>query len=222
LRRLLFIGSTQETSRFWEGGLPKRLQVYRNTVHGNCYDTLDANFPLTRNQFSSDEWFEISQAYYSKHPAQIWELNHTVLSFPKFLKKRKLRAYVPELAEYELTDLFTFVHVAPSTKGMGITNPTLETRLFQHQLFDWISETEGSSSKPPQQKPEVLVFYRDTAYDCHVMKGDPLQLLILDHFRKPGAKLDDLEPARAKLLPENHVPLERVLEELVNGDLVLL
>src|SRR5436305_111370 len=89
LRSLLFIGGQADgPSRFWKDGLPARLQVYRNTVHGNAYDTLDADYPLTQKQFSEKDWFELEKAYFAAHPPSFFELNHCVLSFPKFLQRR--------------------------------------------------------------------------------------------------------------------------------------
>ena len=44
-------------------------------------------------------------------------------------------------------------------------------------------------------------------------KADPLALLMVDHFRTPGAELEALEPVRAKLLPDSTVDLQRVLDD---------
>ena len=131
-----------------------------------------------------------------------------------------MKSYLVELAEYELTDLKTFIHTAVPVKGTGQTNPTMATRVFQYQIFDWtVEKCPGNLS--PAQKPEVLVFHRDTHHDCRVRKADPLELLLLDHFSKPGAHLCDLEKTRAKLLPQNDVPLDRVLKDLSAVDLIL-
>jgi hypothetical protein len=189
-------------------------------VHGNAYDTLDSDFPLTMKQFSGDEWFDLSEKYFSKYPPDYWELNNCVLSFPKFLKSQKVKPFIAELAEYELTDLLTFIHTATPQKGAGRTNPTMATRVFQYQIFNWVG-LKCPSQQPPKQKPEVLVFHRDTRNICHVRVAEPLALLILDHFQKPGAELDDLEPIRFKLLPQNDVPLDHVLAELKEDELVL-
>ena len=174
-----------------------------------------------QKQFSEDDWFDLSQEFFSKNPPQFWELNRCIKSFPKFLKKKKMKPNLIELAEYELIDLETFINIANVKKELGVTNPTLATRLFQYQIYDWVAR-KASPEKPPQQKPEVLVFYRNTDHDCYVRKADPLMLLILDHFRTPGAHLCDLEPVRAKLLPGNSVDLSLVLDDLVHNDLVLL
>ncbi len=219
LRKILFIGGDAEKSRFWEEGLPKRLQVYRNTVHGNAYDTLDSDYKLTKKQFSEDDWFNLSQKYFSKNPPDYWELNNCVLTFPKFLKAQKVKPYIVELAEYELTDLKTFIHTAVPAKGTGRTNPTMATRVFQYQIFDW-TVAQCPPQSPPAQKPEVLVFHRDMKHECHIRKADPLELLMLDHFSKKEAHLCDLEKIREELLPQNDVPLNRVLEELTTAGLI--
>jgi hypothetical protein len=77
------------------------------------------------------------------------------------------------------------------------------------------------AQKPPPQKPEVLLFYRDSKNTCHIREADPLMLLLIDHFRTPGARLEDLEPTRRKLLPGNAVPLERVLAKLQKAEIIL-
>jgi hypothetical protein len=220
LKKLLPVGGTEEKSRFWKEGLPARLQVYRNTIHGNCTDTLDADYPLTKKQFSENDWFDLSRDFFTKYPPSAWELNKCIVSFPKFLKQKKTKPHVVELARYELTDLQTFIHTSVVKKGWGVTNPTVTVQVFQHQIYDWV-HAQCPPHKPPLQKTEVLVFYRDTHHDCYVRKADPLMLLILDHFRTPKAQLAALEPAREKLLPGNSVDLNRVLNELVQNDMVL-
>jgi hypothetical protein len=46
-------------------------------------------------------------------------------------------------------------------------------------------------------------------------------ILMLYHFKKSGARLEDLEPVRRKMLPTNHVPLDVVLSALQKEDLIL-
>jgi hypothetical protein len=221
LKTLIPIGASGTTSKFWGNDLPVRLQVYRNTVHGNCYDTIDADFPLTHDQFCEHDWFDLSRAYFAEHPPRRWELNNCVFGFPKFLKTREIEPCIAELALYELLNLKTFVHSSQVKKGSGLTNPTVAIQVFQYQMYDWVAKQCPSKRLPPKQ-PEVLVFFRDMEHDCYVRKADPLMLLLLDHFRRPRARLNDLEPARAELLPGNTVPLARVLDDLVANDLILL
>ncbi len=221
LGRLLFIGSNVTASPFWKEGLPKRLEVYKNTVHGNCYDTLDSDFPLTKKQFSEKDWDAVSQVFFTKHRPGFWELNTCIQAFPDFLKKKKTKAWIVDLARYELADLLAYVHTSEVKKGLGKSNPTASPIVFQYQIFDWIWEEADPALVPPQ-KPEVLVFYRDTKNGGRIRRADPLLLLLLDHYSKLGADLEDLEPVRSKLLPGNDVPLERVLDDLVKNDLILL
>jgi len=221
LNKILSVGSEVKESHLWKEGLPARLQVYRNTVHGNAYDTLASDYPLTQKQFTEDEWFDVSVEFFKKNPPAFWELNGCVTGFPKFLKKKKVKTFISELAEYEITDLQAFIHTGIVKKGLGQTNPTVLTRVFQHQILQWVIN-EAPSTNPPPQKPEVLVFYRNAKHEGHIRRADPLLLLLLDHFSIPGACLEAAEPKRAKLLPQNKVPLERVLNELVDKDLILL
>ena len=134
-------------------------------------------------------------------------------TLPKFLESQKAAAYVKELADYEWHDLQVFIDRSAVRKGMGITNPTAVVRVFQHQIFYWV-EAGAPPNKPPVQKPEVLIFYRDSRNTCHIQEDDPLMLLLIEHFRKPNARLEDLEAIRKKLLPKNLVPLQTVLKTL--------
>ncbi len=220
LREILFIGSNKKASKFWKEGLPKRLQVYRNTVHGNAYDTLDSDFKLTKKQFSGDEWLSLSEKFFSRNSPDHWELNNCIVSFPKFLKSQKVKPFLVELAEYELADLSTFISTEVVKKGGQKTNPTVAIRVFDHQIFDWTLE-ECPADSPPGPSGEVLVFYRDSKHNGHVRRGDPLELLLIDHFKKDGATLKDVESVRKKILPGNKVPLSRVLEVLKRLDVIL-
>jgi hypothetical protein len=221
LKQLLFIGPSITKSRFWKDQIPERLDVYRNNVRGNWTETLDYDYPLTRQQFSSDAWTELEERYFSKFPPNHWELNQSIQTFLKFLQAQKVPAYVKELADFEWFDLKIFIDRSPVHKGSGLTNPTAEVRVYQHQIFYWV-EAGAKADQPPLQKPEVLVFYRDSKNTCHIREADPLMLLLLEHYRKKGADLGELEAIRQRLLPQNKIPLETVLAMLKKQELILL
>jgi len=220
LKELLFFREQTPTqSRLWKDAIPDRLSVYRNNTRSNWTDTLDHDFPLTRKQFSPKEWEHLRERYFIQHPPQHWELNASMTPFAKFLKAQPVKAYVKELADYEWVDLKVFIDRAVVKPGLGVTNPTAIVRAYEHQIFYWV-QAKAKPSEPPQI-PEVLIFYRDSRNACHVQEADPLMILILEHFRKPGARLEVLEPIRRRMLPTNKVPLEAALGTLKKSELVL-
>lgn len=221
IRNLVFIKENESTqSVLWKERIPERLGVYRHNTRTNWADTLDHDFPLTRKQFSQEEWDALRKRYFVKHPPQHWELNTSMAPFTKFLSGQKVKPYVKELADYEWHDLKIFIDRSVVRKGSGLTNPTAVARVYRHQIFFWV-DTGAPTEKPPHQKPEVLLFYRDSKNTCHIQEADPLMLLLIDHYRKSAARLDDLEPVRRKLLPQNTVPLLSVLESLRNAEIIL-
>jgi len=221
IKNLLFFRPGEaQTSVLWKDQIPARLDVYRNNTRSNWTDTLDHDFPLTRAQFSEDEWADLRRRYFIAHPPQHWELNTSMTPFPEWLKKQKVKPYVKELADYEWQDLKVFIERSVIRKGSGVSNPTAVVRAYEHQIYYWV-EAGSPSAKPPLQKPEVLVFYRDSKNTCHIREADPLMILLLQHFKKPTAKLETLEPFRQKLLPGNRVPLQTVLETLQQSELIL-
>ena len=140
--------------------------------------------------------------------------------FSAWLKSQKIKPYVKELADYEWQDLKVFIDRSDVRKGSGVTNPTVVIRPYQHQIFFWV-EAGAPSAEPPKQKPEVLVFFRDSKNTCHIQEADPLMILMLQHFQKSKARLEDLEPIRRKLIPMNQVALQTVLESLQKSELIL-
>lgn len=221
LKRLIFLRDPEPSeSPLWKEGLPERLRVYRNNARSNWADALDCDFARTRKQFSEEEWAALRRRYFVENPPGHWELNASVAPFPSFLEKRKVPAFVKELADYEWHELKIFIDRSEVRPGLGVTNPTAAVRVYRHQMFFW---AEGGAPKenPPEQRPEVLVFFRDSRNTSRILEADPLMLLMMDHFRKRGARLEDLEPARAKLLPDNEVPLETVLDALREKELLL-
>jgi hypothetical protein len=202
LKELLFFREGTPRSRLWKDGVPERLGVYRNNVRSNWTDTLDYDFPLTRQQFSAGDWEVLERRYFTKHPPRHWELNTSVMPFPKFLRAQKIKPYVKELADWEWYDLQIFVDPSVVRRGLGRSNPTAVVRVYQHQLFDWV-EAGAPVAQPPAQKPEVLVFFRDPKNVCHIREADPLMLLVLEHFKKPNTAVQDLEPLRRQLLPSD-------------------
>src|SRR5258708_2462022 len=161
IKKLVFIRAKEATtSALWSTQIPSRLNVYRNNTRFNWTDTLDHDFPLTRAQFSELEWEDLRKRYFIEHPPQHWELNNSMASFPAWLKLQKVRSYVKELGDYEWHDLKVFIERSDVRKGSRTSNPTAVIRPYQHQIFFWV-EAGASAAKPPLQKPEVLVFYRD-------------------------------------------------------------
>jgi hypothetical protein len=222
LKKLLFFRTPEAgQSILWKDQIPERLKVYRNNTRTNWSDALDYDFTLTRKQFSDDEWPDLRRRYFLKHPPGHWELNTAMSPFPQFLETQKIKAYIKELADFEWHDLKIFIDRSVVKKGSGLTNPTAVIRAYQHQIFYWV-EAEAPKEKPPAHKPEVLVFYRDSKNTSHIQEADPLMILLMEHFRKPGARLEDLEPLREKILPANKVPLAAVCEQLKKSELLLI
>jgi len=222
LKNLLFIHEPpRRASRWWPEGIPERLSVYENDVHLNWTDALDHDFLLTKKQFGAEDWTSLQRRYFEKYPPRHWELNTAVAPFPKFLSAQKVKPYVKELADYEWNDLQVFIDRAFVRPEAGVTNPTARLSVYRHQIFDWV-QAGAAPAFPPAQKPEVLVFYRDAKNVCHIQEADPLMLLMMEHFRKNGASLADLEPLRRRLLPDNRVPLAAVVENLKKSGLLLL
>jgi|GEM_PF-2078262 len=221
LKKLLFFHEKEPTKSFlWKEALPDRLHVYRNNTRSNWSNTVDHDFPLTKKQFSDEEWETLRTRYFIKHPPQHWELNSAMVSFVPFLKLQKIKPYIKELADFEWHDLKIFIDRANVKKGAGVTNPTALIRAYQHQIFYWV-EADAPIEKPPLQKPEVLVFYRDSKNTSHILEADPLMILLMEHFRKPHARWEDLEAIRLKLLPENTVALATVADRLKKAELIL-
>lgn len=221
IRNLVFYREEEKEKSFlWKDAVPSRLNVYRNNTRMNWSGALDHDFPFTRQQFAETEWESLKRRYFIQHAPQHWELNTALTPFPKFLAKQKCPAYVKELAEYEWADLQIFIHRAKVEKGAGVTNPTLLVRVFQYQMFDW-AQAGAPKANPPRPTPEVLVFHRDAKNTCHIQEADPLMLLLIDHFRRPRARLEALEPVRRKLLPQNTASLTTVLAALESEDIIL-
>jgi len=221
IKELVFFRPEEPTrSRLWTDKIPDRLGVYRNNTRTNWTDTLDHDFLLTRKQFEDEAWDDLRKRYFIKHPPEHWELNTSMTPFVRFLKTQKLKPYIAELADYEWHDLKVFIDRSVVRKGSGVANPTVVIRPYQHQIFYWV-EAGAPARTPPQQKPEVLVFYRDSKNTCHIQEADPLMILMLEHFKKPGAHLKDLEPIRRRMLPANKVPLETVFQALKKNELIL-
>ncbi len=222
LKKLIFYRDDEPaSSALWKDGIPARLNVYRNNTRSNWADALNSDFALTRKQFTEAEWETLSRRYFIRHPAAHWELNQSMAPFPKFLSFQKVKPYIKELADYEWHDLKIFIDRQAVQKGSGVTNPTAVIRVYQHQIFFW-AESGAAPDSPPAQKPEVLAFWRDSRNTSHILEADPLMILAMEHFRKPGARIEDLEPLRAQLLPDSTVPLESVIQTLKEKELILL
>lgn len=218
---LFFRDRAPRTSALWGNAVPDRLRVYRNNTRTNWTNALDHDFPLTRKQFSEEAWELLRRRYLTRHPPRHWELNTSMSPFVAYLQKSRLKPYVKELADFEWRDLCVFIDRSLVRHGLGTTNPTAVVRYYRHQIFFW-AEDGAPSKTVPKATPEVLVFYRDSKNTTHIEEADPLLLLMMDHFKTPKAKLDELEAVRRKLLPKSTVSLRTVFDALQAKELLLV
>src|SRR5690242_12008782 len=90
IKDLVFFRPQEPTrSGLWADQIPDRLGVYRNNTRSNWTDTLDHDFPLTRKQFSQEEWEDLRRRYFIKHPPEHWELNTSMTPFVQFIKTER-------------------------------------------------------------------------------------------------------------------------------------
>ena len=171
--------SAEETARaLYDDPSPE--DVYRLGVHERYRrwyrgSVLETHFDECRGALVASHgahtWSRLVERYFEEHPPRSLPMPRNAGAFPRFLAgcvaQGELPAWLAEIADLEWLEWL--VTSAPNEAGetdehgpLRVT-PTLETRVYRHDLIGWLDGDGPRALGGPPPVPSVAVVWRDRA-----------------------------------------------------------
>jgi len=88
---------------------PERMQTYRELFFNNIDSFLSSNFPVLRTILDDNQWFELSQDFFAKHPCSTPYFSEIPEEFIDYLQNERQSEtdfpFLLELAHYEWVEM---------------------------------------------------------------------------------------------------------------------
>ena len=169
----------------------ERIETYRELFFNNVESFLSSNFPVIRTLLDDQQWFELSQDFFSKHSCSTPYFSEISEEFLDYLQNERQNSadypFILELAHYE------WVEMALSISKEEITaNSTLFIdQLFQQNIslsplawplvYQFPVQQISTDFLPvtPPVEPTYLLVYRDIADEVNFIQISPLTFRLL-------------------------------------------
>jgi len=88
---------------------PQRMEVYRELFFNNIDSFLSSNFPVLRTILDDQQWFELSQDFFARHPCTTPYFSEIPEEFLEYLQDERQNKtdypFLLELAHYEWVEM---------------------------------------------------------------------------------------------------------------------
>jgi uncharacterized protein len=177
----------------------QRMAVYRELFFNNVESFLSSNFPVLRKILDEQQWFELSQDFFSRHRCTTPHFSEIPEEFLAYLQNGRSNLndypFLLELAHYEWVEMAlsiaqeeinppdqSFIDtLAQQTIGLS----PLAWPLAYHYPVQQISP-DYLPEHPPEQ-PTYLVVYRDVEDDVNFLQINMLTFRLLQIIQEHGA-----------------------------------
>ncbi len=169
----------------------QRIETYRELFFNNIDSFLSSNFPVIKTILNDQQWFELSQDFFSNHCNTTPYFSEIPEEFIDFLQnERKNKSDYPfllELAHYEWVEMAlsiskeevtenTKAFLAKIPKGSISLSPLAWTLAYQFPVHQ-ISPSFLPETAPEQ--PSFLLVYRNMADEVNFMEIPPITFRLL-------------------------------------------
>ncbi len=168
-----------------------RIETYRELFFNNVDSFLSNNFPVLKTILSDQQWFELSQDFFSNHASSSPYFSEIPEEFIDFLQnERKNKDDYPfllELVHYEWVEMALSIakeNIKTNTNDFikDLEQQTIALSPLAWPLAYQFPVQEISPSFSPTKTPEeptYLLVYRDTDDEVQFMKTPPITFRLL-------------------------------------------
>jgi hypothetical protein len=169
----------------------ERIETYRELFFNNVDSFLSNNFPVLKTILNDQQWFELSQDFFSNHASSSPYFSEIPEEFIDFLQnERKNEDDLPfllELVHYEWVEMALSIakeNIKTNTNDFieNLVQQTIALSPLAWPLAYQFPVQEISPSFLPTKTPEeptYLLVYRDTADEVQFMKTPPITFRLL-------------------------------------------
>ena len=178
---------------------PERMAMYRELFFNNIDSFLSSNFPVLKTILDDQQWFDLSQDFFAKHPCTTPYFSEIPEEFLEYLqnerKNEKDFPFLLELAHYEWVEMALSIYqeqpVENSAEFIGnvaeekISLSPLAWPLVYRFPVQQISPTFLPETVPEQ--PTYLLVYRSENDEVIFLKIPPITFRLLQILQENKA-----------------------------------
>ncbi|MEQ1545233.1 putative DNA-binding domain-containing protein [Methyloglobulus sp.] len=170
---------------------PERMAMYRELVFNNIESFLAGNFPVIRKILDNQQWFELTQDFFSKHKCKTPYFSEIAEEFLDYLENERSNPddfpFLLELAHYEWVEMALSIAKEDVHANQEISDDFLN-RTIQLSPVAWplvyqfpvqLISPEYLPLKQPGQ-PSYLIAYRDQADDVKFIQINSMTYRLLE------------------------------------------
>ncbi|HAI96468.1 MAG: DUF2063 domain-containing protein [Cycloclasticus sp.] len=153
----------------------RRLNIYRDLLFTNISNVLSDGFPVLRKLHSEQQWANICQDFYHRHPSKSPYFADISQEFIQYLQNERANSatsntdfpFLLELAHYEWIELVISI-AEETTNNLAITDPINQTLTIAPTALAVAYTYPVHKISPdflpsaPPEHPTYLTVYRDT------------------------------------------------------------
>ncbi|WGS86008.1 putative DNA-binding domain-containing protein [Methylomonas sp. UP202] len=195
-----------------------RMAMYRELFFNNIDSFLASNFPVLKTVLTDQQWREMAEDFYARHPCRTPYFSQIAEEFLDYLQNQRDNPadypFLLELAHYEWVEMALSIAQEQASIGDADFITDSLNRVVRLSPLAWplLYQFPVQAISPaflpemPGDQPTCLIVYRDIDDDVHFLKTTPLTIRALQILDECGAM-----PGRACLdkLGEEFPQLDR-------------
>ncbi len=180
---------------------PERMAMYRELFFNNIDSFLSSNFPVLRTLLDDQQWFDLSQDFFAKHPCSTPYFSEIPEEFLEYLKNERQNEkdfpFLLELAHYEWVEMALSISQEQlSTNTAEFIENVAEQKISLSSLawplvycfpVQQISPTFLPETAPEQ--PTYLLVYRSENDEVNFLKIPPITFRLLQILQENEAMI---------------------------------
>ncbi len=169
----------------------QRMEIYRELFFNNIDSFLSSNFPVIRALLNDQQWFELTQDFYSSHACKTPYFSEIPEEFLQYLEHERNNTedypFLLELAHYEWVEMILAISQDELTINSENFIANIETQKIALSPLAWplvyrfpvhqISPDFLPFSAPAE--PTFLLVYRGLDEDVHFIQIPPITFSLL-------------------------------------------
>lgn len=169
----------------------QRMDTYRELFFNNVESFLSSNFPVLRQILNDQQWFELSQAFFSKHQSHTPYFSEIPEEFLEYLQRERNNPddypFLLELAHYEWVEMALSIaqeHIEPNSVDFieTIAEQVISLSPLAWPLVYQFPVQQISPDFLPIEAPEqptYLLVYRDYDDEVHFIQVNAMTYTLL-------------------------------------------
>jgi len=183
--------------------VPKRMDVYKEIVFNNLFESVSACFPVTQKVIGKREWLKLVRGFFCNHSANTPIFRKIPEEFLSYLTsinssdESNLPPYLTSLCHYEWVELLvsTMVNLADEVaiqdRTINLTGDLLEnqpafTPTMQLLNYEYAVQKISPRYKPTDKVNTQLLVYRDADYAVNFIELNPVTYRLIKLLQEKG------------------------------------